>query len=34
MTTKAEIRDGFKFRGGSPALDLANERAWIAPAKP
>jgi predicted RNA-binding Zn ribbon-like protein len=21
--TKAEIRDGFKFRGGSPALDLA-----------
>jgi predicted RNA-binding Zn ribbon-like protein len=23
MTAKAEIRDGFKFRGGSPALDLA-----------
>ena len=23
MTVKAEIRDGFKFRGGSPALDLA-----------
>ncbi|WP_165185371.1 CGNR zinc finger domain-containing protein [Caulobacter soli] len=23
MTGKAEIRDGFKFRGGSPALDLA-----------
>lgn len=22
-TAKAEIRDGFKFRGGSPALDLA-----------
>lgn len=23
MAAKAEIRDGFKFRGGSPALDLA-----------
>jgi predicted RNA-binding Zn ribbon-like protein len=23
-TAKAEIRDGFKFRGGSPALDLAT----------
>ena len=23
MAVKAEIRDGFKFRGGSPALDLA-----------
>jgi predicted RNA-binding Zn ribbon-like protein len=34
MTAKAEIRDGFKFRGGHPALDLAatvNGRLGAAP---